>query len=153
MNRRTWILILAVIAFLPGCKKYDEGPLMSLYSKGMRVAGTWYFQRVTYGDRDSTASYTYQRLEFIFSKKYDGGAFSWNHNLMATSAGSNPLDGGTWEFISDKDSLAMVLYKNQFRDTVSMRWKINRLAYTECWLERDFNDSTKLNWQLVKYVY
>lgn len=146
------ILPLLVI-FLPGCKKYDDGPYMSLYSKGMRVAGTWYYQSVRQNSVDSTEHYRYQRLEFIYIKKMDGGAFTWNHNLLATSADENPLEGGSWRFFSDRDSLEMVVYKNQLKDSLIIQWKINRLAYTELWLERTVRDTMNLQWQLVKYVY
>ncbi|MFA5816452.1 MAG: hypothetical protein WC865_12610 [Bacteroidales bacterium] len=153
MNKRIWVMLLAIVAFLPGCKKYEDGPLMSLYSKGMRVAGTWYFQSVLYGAKDSTELYRYQRMDFIYVKKIDGGAFTWNHNLLATSADDNPLEGGKWRFFSDRDSFEMIVYKNQFRDSVVMRWKIDRLAYTEFWLERNVKDTINLQWQLVKYAF
>jgi hypothetical protein len=154
MNKRTWMVMLAIAALFTGCKKYDDGPYMSLYSKGMRVAGTWYFQSVQYAGRDSTEHYRYQRLEFIYVKKIDGGVFTWNHNLYATSADPNPLDGGLWNFVSDRDSLEMIIYKDMLqRDSVVTRWKINRLAYTEFWLERTLKDTISLKWQLIKYAY
>jgi len=153
MKKQIWFLVVALVVFLPGCKKYDEGPLMSLYSKGMRVGGTWYFQSVTYDGKDSTANYIYQQMTFIYLKKTEGGAFTWNHNLMATSADPNPLEGGRWMFISDRDSINMTLYKNQFKDTVEIKWKINRLAYTEFWLERTIRDTVTLKWKLIKYAY
>ncbi len=152
MNKRIWIVLIALTA-LAGCKKYDEGPLMSLYSKGMRVAGTWYFQNVTYAGRDSTAHYPLQQLNFIYLKERDGGAFTWNHNLYATSADANPLEGGKWKFYSDRDSFEMVIYKNQFKDSLVLHWRIKRLAYTEFWLERNIRDTSFLKWSLVKFAY
>ncbi len=153
MNKRIWIVLLAIVAFLPGCSKYEDGPIMSLYSKGMRVAGTWYFQSVAYGDKDSTAAYTKQRLEFIYIKDIDGGAFTWNHNLYATSADDNPLEGGKWRFFADRDSFEMIIYKNQFKDSLVLQWKINRLAYTEFWMERTIRDTINYQWMLIKYAY
>jgi hypothetical protein len=152
MNKRI-LIVLLIAAFLPGCKKYDEGPLLSLYSKETRVAGTWYFQNVWYGGKDSTEHYRYQYLDFLSVKKSNGGAFSWNHNLMATSADEYPIEGGTWRFLADKDSIEMVVYKNTLTDSVVLQWKINRLAYTEFWIERNIKDTILLKWNLVKYVY
>ena len=153
MNKRNWFIIIVIAACLSGCSKYDDGPIISLYSKGMRVAGTWYFQSVLYGSADSTVHYPYQRMEFIYIKDIDGGAFTWNHNLLATSADDNPLEGGKWRFFADRDSFEMIVYKNSFRDSVVIQWKINRLAFTEFWLERKVKDTINLQWNLVKYVY
>lgn len=153
MNKYTWILLFAVTVLFTGCSKYEDGPLMSLYSKGMRVGGTWYFQNVKYGSQDSTANYTYQQLNFAFIKKMDGGGFTWNHNMQATSADPYPMEGGVWRFFSDHDSIEMVVYKNLQKDSLVLKWKINRLAYTEFWLERNVKDTINIQWQLVKYAY
>jgi hypothetical protein len=153
MNKRFWIVLLVMAGILAGCSKYDDGPIMSLYSKGMRVAGTWYFLNVQHGGKDSTTAYRYQQMDFIYIKNIDGGAFTWNHNLLATSADDNPLEGGKWKFFSDRDSFEMVIYKNSFRDSLVLHWKIKRLAYTEFWLERNVKDTVTLKWNLIKYAY
>lgn len=153
MKKRFLILIAVMAVLLPGCKKYEDGPIMSLYSKGMRVAGTWYFQNVRYGAKDSTSAYTYQQMDFIYVKKADGGAFVWNHNLLATAADDNPLQGGKWYFFSDRDSIRMVIYNTKLTDSVVMDWKIKRLAYTEFWMERTIRDTITQQWSLIKYVY
>jgi hypothetical protein len=152
-DKRIVLALLAMVLLLPGCMKYDDGPLMSLYSKGMRVAGTWYFQNVEYGGKDSTVHYPYQQMNFIYIKKMDGGAFTWNHNIMATSADPNPLEGGEWRFKSNRDSFEMIIYKNEYKDSVVLKWKIKRLAYTEFWIERNVKDTISLKWNLVKYIY
>lgn len=152
MNKRI-LIVLLVAALLPGCKKYDEGPLLSLYSKGARVAGTWYFQNVWYDGKDSTENYRYQYLDFLSVKKSDWGAFTWNHNMRATQADEYPIDGGKWRFFADQDSIEMIVYNYSLTDSVILQWKINRLAYTEFWLERNVKDTILLEWKLIKYVY
>ncbi len=148
------MIVLGMTILLSGCMKYDEGPLMSLYSKGMRVSGRWYFQTVQYGSKDSTSAYTYQQLEFSYIKSMDGGVVIWNHNLRATSADDYPLQGGIWKFIADRDSFQMILYKNLMRtDSVIYQWKIKRLAYTEFWLERTIKDTVTHRWALIKYAF
>lgn len=154
MNNRIGLTLLILTTILTGCSKYDEGPLLSLYSKGMRVAGTWYFERVSYGEVDSTANYRMQYLNYILVRKADGGAFTWNHNLYAGPNDPNSMEGGTWKFYSDDDSIEMVVFKDfAAQDSVLLKWKINRLAYTEFWLERNLKDGTSLKWQLIKYAY
>lgn len=153
MNRSILILVLAIAFVIPGCKKYDDGPLVSLVSKGNRVNGTWYFQSVLYGNIDSTSRYTYQRIDFYYSRKYEGGAFTWDHDLIAQTLNENIYETGTWKFIADKDSFEMVTYKNHLKDSVSTKWKINRLAYKEFWLERHIRDTLKLQLLLIKYDF
>jgi hypothetical protein len=149
-----WISLLAAAILLPGCMKYDDGPFMSLYSKGMRVAGNWYFESVLYGGKDSTEHYSRQMMNFVYLKEMDGGAFSWNRNIFATSADDDPMVGGSWKFYADRDSFQMVVYRNLMKkDSVIMNWKIKRLAYTEFWMERYIKDTIKVEWQLIKYAY
>jgi hypothetical protein len=153
MNKLILFALLALPVFLTGCKKYEDGPLMSLYSKGMRVNGTWYFQNVMYDGKDSTEHYPYHQFSFYFMKKTEGGSFVWNHNIRTQPLNEDMYQTGLWRFISDRDSFEMITYKNQFRDSVITKWKINRLAYTEFWIERTIRDTISLKWQLVKYVY
>jgi hypothetical protein len=153
MNRSVGIILLAIICLLPGCTKYDDGPFMSLYSKGGRVSGTWYFQIVQANSKDTTAAFTYQRLVFFYDKDIDGGGFTWNPNFMAMTDDNNPMTVGHWNFISDRDSFQMVIYRNYGKDSTTINWKINRLAYSEFWLERNVKDTVKLKWFLVKYAY
>lgn len=153
MNKRIWIILLLIIAVLPGCKKYDDGPVLSLYSKGMRVSGTWYFENVRYDGQDSTKHYPYQQLYFFYDKEYDGGGFTWNHNVWTQERTDEMFQNGVWRFMADRDSFEMVVYKNMTRDSTIYRWKINRLAYTEFWLERTIRDTINVQWKLVKYVY
>ena len=146
-------MLMMTLVFLTGCKKYDDGPLLSLYSKGMRVNGTWYFGLVQYDGKDSSAHYPYQQLHFFYVKEEDGGGFTWNHNVTAQTLTDELYETGTWKFFSDRDSFEMVTYRNELRDSTIYHWKINRLAYTEFWLERTVKDTIQILWHLDKYVY
>jgi hypothetical protein len=48
-------LILATI-LLVACKKYEEGPTLSLRSKTARVAGNWTLESYTVDGQDQTVS-------------------------------------------------------------------------------------------------
>lgn len=146
-----WIIILC--STISACSKYEDGPLISFSSKGNRVNGTWYFQSVLYGSTDSTPNYTYQKLDFYYSRKYEGGAFTWDHDLFAQTLNERIYETGTWKFTSNKDSFEMVSYRNQLKDSVSIRWKINRLTYNEFWLERQLRDTIRLQMLLMKLGY
>jgi hypothetical protein len=153
IKKRILMLLVVLAVLLPACSKYDDGPLISFTSKGMRVNGTWYFQSMLYGDADSTSRYTYQKLDFYYAKDYDGGAFTWDHDLYAQTLNETIYETGTWKFISNRDSFEMIHYKNQLKDSTSVKWKINRLASNEFWLERHLGDTLKVEMLLVKYGY
>ena len=47
--------LILVISILTDCKKYDEGPLISLRTKKARLAGDWKIEKILYDGGDSTA--------------------------------------------------------------------------------------------------
>jgi hypothetical protein len=150
--RRTLLILTLMAVSLAGCKQFDEGPIMSLYSVEKRVAGRWYFDRVLYGNVDSTANYVYGQLEFIYDTKKKYGAFSWSHNIMQP-AGPENFEGGIWRFLSDRDSIEFAFIDLATADTLKLwKWKINRCAYTEFWIERTLKDGTVLTWELWKWA-
>ena len=153
MKNRILLILLITVSLFSGCTKYEDGPLLSLYSKGMRVNGTWYFDQVRYDGADSTIHYPYNQFNFFFVKETDGGGFTWNRNIWAQEMSEDLYLTGTWKFLADRDSFRMVIYKNDLRDSTITKWKINRLAYTEFWIERTIRDSILLEWHLIKYIY
>ncbi len=142
-----------VFLLLTGCTKYDEGPVMSLYSKGKRVAGNWYYDRVLINGEDSTEHYRMQRLDFIYFKEHEGGVFVWYKDISASTPTSDNMKGGKWAFISDKDSLQMDYIDLLSADTITSRWKINRLAYTEFWLHKTVKNDVTIEWRLWKMAF
>ncbi|MEA1878634.1 MAG: hypothetical protein U9N86_17465 [Bacteroidota bacterium] len=147
--------ILAIGLFLTSCSKYDEGPGLSLYSKGKRVQGTWYFSRVTYNDIDSTEAYLQRAIEFMLGEgsDKDWGVFTLNSGVYSQVFDPNRLKFGGWKFIADKDSFQMIIISERVEDYDTTQWKINRLAYDEWWMERHIDDSTRVIWQLWKMVH
>jgi len=152
---KQWLsgVLLLLILVMAGCKQYDEGPIMSLYSVEKRLEGNWYFDHVIHGGVDSTANYeTNQRMEFSYSRKMEGGIFTWYHNYFNPTYINTEI--GYWFLRSDKDTLDLIFINTITRDTVKqVKWKINRLAYREVWLERNIKDDLKLEWKLWKWAY
>lgn len=79
------ILCALVIPTIQSCKKYEDGPMVSLRSRSERVANTWKVENYKINGNDFTSlvsSYTE-----TFTKK---GAYSYSWGI---------LDGsGTWSF-------------------------------------------------------
>lgn len=144
---------MLLMGILAGCSKYDDGPVISLYSKGARVAGKWSFSRVFMDGADSTERFYKQRIDFIFDRQEGGGYFQWYTDVTATSASADNPRIGHWTFIADKDSFKITVYDIVNMDTIPLNWKINRLAYTDFWLERTDEKGRFIEWKLWKLLY
>ena len=153
MIRRYSLLILVLMVFLTACKTYDEGPSLSLYSKGQRVAGNWFFTKVMFNENDSTDSYLAGAMEFLLydGKGKDRGAYTWNKLYGSQDFNPDNIFFGSWQFFAGKDSIRMILLNKEFKDTTD--WKILRLAYNEWWMERQYDDTTRLRWELWKAIF
>lgn len=161
---KTVFFLASLLMIAGGCSKYDDGPVVSLYSKEKRVLGRWYFTKVMYNDVDSTSAYRQdpiQSIEFFINpdKEEIWNGYVWNRNLSTSGFGTARVDYGFWRLTDEKDSIRMVttmsLYPDSetVLDTVQFKWKINRLAYTEFWMESMFNDTTRVEWHLWKPAY
>jgi hypothetical protein len=98
-----------------------------------------------------------QSLDFFYNSDKD---VLWNSYTWSTiSSASSSSYYGFWQMNDEKDSLTMittviVLPSGDVEaDTVEYNWKIDRLAYTEFWLHRQVDDTTKITWKLWKRAY
>lgn len=99
--------IFIIVASLTSCKKYEEGPALSLRSKTARVANTWKVESYTINGADNT-----QSLNSInYTEFYDkDGNYSYS-----TSVGSG---SGKWEFQSDKEQIKRSGVSGQSSETL-----------------------------------
>jgi hypothetical protein len=110
---------------LVSCKKYEEGPVISLRPKEERVANTWRAQRVTQNGKDKTGDYS--SLIFTFTKEgtYTYSIPAWNAHFS-----------GTWRFDGDKE--AIITRANSAFATDDI-YNILKLKEDEMWVY-DVND-------------
>jgi hypothetical protein len=82
-------ILLAVLLELGlnSCKKYPEGPVLSLRSRKERVANNWKVEKVTFNGNDITSNYTNISFNETYDKK---GNYSYNSTLGSGS--------GKWSF-------------------------------------------------------
>jgi len=110
-------LLNATVLTFEGCKKYEDGPMLSLKSKKGRVDGTWKFQSFIEDGDDITQDFVGCEWEFKkdgdFTEYFDGDVYS-----------------GRWEFASDKEAIDLTY------DGDTWRWSLKRLTNKEMWLER-----------------
>jgi len=90
----------AVLAGFEGCKKYPEGPAMSLRTKTHRVAGSWKVENYKVNGDD----YTTFVSDYTETYSKDGNySYAWG-NLAGT---------GTWRFENDKEEIQLTGISNQ----------------------------------------
>jgi uncharacterized protein YaiE (UPF0345 family) len=115
-------LIIALIAGISftGCKKYDDGPMLSVQPKKMRLVNEWKIEKVFYnGVEQSVGSLLDETYEFKSNGDY----------IITASAGSySSSTTGTWEWDSNKEGI-----KTTIPSAVTS--KILRLKANELWLE------------------
>ncbi len=90
------------MGIMQSCKKYDEGPAISLRSKKARVVNVWKFEKVTEDGTDVTNDYKYSTWEFKEDGKY---IFSIKDPSSSLSFSMN----GTWEFNNDKTKIIIIM--------------------------------------------
>ena len=111
------------------CKKYDEGPGLSLKSKKSRVAGEWEVDK--YIQSDGTESQDNASTVIKFEKD---GAYTYTN----TGGSFN----GTWSFDDKKENI--IIEVEFLGQTSKDTTKILRLTNKEFWLIDDDNDKTYL---------
>ena len=146
--RYTSILLLLAILLEFGCKKYDEGPLMSMRSKKERLANDW-IRSESYlnGVLSTPSDLVIKSQEF----KKDG---EYILHLNDDRNGSTLINGdtvetqeifGTWEFYDSKEYIIMTTPQYAWgslgslgNDLVGDTVKIVRLKEKELWVSKDY---------------
>lgn len=125
--------IVLIVFMGSACKKYEEGPFLSLRSRTSRICHQWRVEKYVVGDEDLT------RIVFP----------DWQHTLEFTKKGvaqwtNHPYYGnmtGSWNFESDDQNLTMTF------DKITDNAKILRLTNSELWLEQyDGNNTVKIQY-------
>lgn len=101
--RQFAVIILGLCGCLilsEGCKKYPEGPALSLRSKKERVANTWKLDALISGGVDSTAYFNSFFNDYTVSLTKSGG-YTISYNFRGFSVSET----GDWAFSSDKEDL------------------------------------------------
>ena len=127
MKKQTMMVVVGLLLGVTACGKYEEGPGLSLRSKKARVANEWKVE-YAYDHKDQveiTSDFTGE--VFVFAK--DGSYMKKDGGVTKKT--------GTWEFISDKEEIAII-----FPDDID-KFSILRLKSNEMWL-RDSEEEIHL---------
>ncbi len=132
INTRTTLLLAFTASLLTtGCKKYDDGPLLSLRSKTERISNTWRVEMATNGGSDVTSDFDQYELQML----HDGDATLaalYNLGNLSFEFQTN----GTWSFENNKEDLRLD-FEN---DAADRTYEILRLKEDELWLKEKGDD-------------
>lgn len=107
------------------CKKYEEGPTLSLNSKKERVCNTWRVEKAYEGEIEKTSDYEGWRITFTKDNYY------FFYTVGTSSISLNFT--GTWEFDSKKETIVARVTDGsgqvEFR-----KYKIIKLMKNEMWI-------------------
>ncbi|MDP1803292.1 MAG: hypothetical protein Q8L81_18160 [Bacteroidota bacterium] len=130
MKAKTILLSLfALISLITfdSCKKYPDGPTLSLRTKTGRVSNVWKVEKCTKNGADITASKNDRTYEF----RKDG--------VFIYTSGSK-TEQGSWAFINKKEWLDV-------KTSDPYKWEILRLKEKEMWVRE--NDGDVFEYHLV----
>lgn len=131
IHKMTFLLLLGGIMTISSCKKYEDGPLISLRSKTERIANTWQIEKAIEDGEDITDQYDQYELQ-LFS---DGDARLVAIYTLADFTFEYETNG-TWDFSDDKEELEL----DMENDDADKTYQILRLKEKELWLREKGED-------------
>lgn len=122
------ILFCALLLSLPilfsSCKKYEDGPMISLLTKKSRLCGEWKLESYTLNDSDLTSAFQLARgSDYVLTISKD----------ETYKEKGNFSDEGTWKFRDNKEAFFRISSKpGAFENT----YKILRLKNKSLWIKQ-----------------
>lgn len=137
-QRLLFSMFILSTLLLTSCKKYEDGPRISLRSKTKRVVNIWRIKSEYKNEVSETLSA--QDLEYRLSFNKEG--------LVTISWTNAPFSGsGTWNFSDNKNILRVIIsVPTSSPDTVN--YTILKLKEKELWLKE-----TESNGDVYEYHY
>jgi hypothetical protein len=155
LKNATLLFIASAFILTASCKKYPDGPLLSLHTKAHRVDGRWNLDYLSINGYDSTSEFKNHRYygfyQFIKEKE---GRTEFNYY----SYGSYGIDtnywyaiGGEWAFDDHKNNIRISGIFNGgqpwrhfnlgiFNESQATLWQIQRLTEKDMWLKGTYPD-------------
>lgn len=139
----SYYLLFCFAFLLITCKKYPEGPLLSLRTKMARITGVWEVEYYEVDNIDSTSHlvaspYSYG---FYFQKGPSSCVGDGMHPLDLLMNNQDPSRCGGWDLSTNKNSILIGLNSSAigfFPIMVEWKgrsWEIKRLTNKEFWLQ------------------
>ena len=139
MKKLLAFIFLASIMLFSECKKYPEGPAISLISKKERIANEWRLSKYLEDDIDKTSDFNniFTKFEFNTTK---AGEYTINRQYFSVVS---TTEMGKWSFSGDKEDLILQpAYINTGTLPEKSSWQILKLKEDELWI-RNFDSNGK----------
>lgn len=124
MKKIIYLLVL-VNFLLVSCKKYEEGPLISLSSKKERASNTWRVERANQNGTDKTNEYHNWRLTLTKEGYY------LYYSVGNTSVSLNFT--GTWEFTENGKYITAEI-RDLSGNSIIKVYRVLKLKENELWI-------------------
>ncbi|HEX8547064.1 MAG TPA: hypothetical protein VF691_08900 [Cytophagaceae bacterium] len=125
-TNKIFLLLIVITSLFSACRKYDEGPAISVRSRKERIANNWKIDKAYSNGNDVTQYYTAYDLEF--TKGGDAKLIA-NFNIGGTVFSFDSK--GTWSFEDNDEKLRLDLENNLADKT----YNILKLEEKELWLK------------------
>ncbi len=145
MKNLVIVSVLIFGLFFISCKKYEDGPYVSLRSFKKKIVGTWEATQQFEDDKEYLNKWTLTFDQLEDSKNPEG---SINTYTMFLADGSNDevKYKGIWEVSSDKKQIIMNFSSISYNvgngwqtsnDHSKLTFDINRITKDELWVDSD----------------
>jgi hypothetical protein len=145
-----FITIIVATLLFSGCKKYEEGPALTLRSvKGRLTNADWELEKLTVGTIDSTDEYSQIEFSLHIVASSGMGAKKYTYDMSYTYMGQLvEIENGYIYFKDDGDKIIFEPYYYYGSYSYSpifaaydsyggtyLEWEIQKLTNKEFWLE------------------
>ena len=138
MKKLIALFFLSFVLLVSSCKKYPEGPAISLRTKSERIANTWKISKYLEDNVDKTSDFNTIFNNYTL-KTTKGGDYTLTYKALSLA---NYTETGSWSFSSDKKDITL-LQSNPNNGT-SSTWQILKLYEKELWVRKiDSNGKTQ----------
>lgn len=124
-------LFLTLLFINFSCKKYEEGPSVSLRSAESRLEGTWVLDRYYVNGQDETDSLMISDYKETFNKDDSFRRSFVDYN------GDTTIQEATWEFAENKKVINLLIPYNNSISIIA--FDILRLKNKELWYKMELN--------------
>ncbi|MBL4752609.1 MAG: hypothetical protein JKY52_03265 [Flavobacteriales bacterium] len=141
MNKTvSFAMITLILMGLFSCKKYPEGPALTIRSKKGRVANKWKIDKWLIGGVDSAQFYAAEGTWVELTKDGEATAVQvQKFGLLSITTNFT----GEWLFSDDKDILGWILTDDLTNTTDTSTFDILKLKEKEMWLIDEDNNPNK----------
>ena len=136
------ITSLILIGVLSSCKKYEDGPAISLISKTERLSNSWKIAQVLEGGVDKTSDYQFAFNDYNLIFENDGD-YSVSYKALGIL---QVTETGKWSFNGDKTKVILDPTSN---NNANNELKILRLMEEELWLMDEDNNGVETEFHFI----